>query len=70
MRVNAISTVEDAAARFHQARASGYVTFIFQHADPKHLLCDNKFVYVSSDQEMCEKIRLIEHDVTVIDEMV
>lgn len=69
MKVVAISTEDQAAERYHVARSQGYVTFIYDHADPLHQLATDKFVYVSSDRELSEKIALVQADVTVADEV-
>lgn len=69
MKVVAISTKEDVAVRYAAARQQGYVTFIYEHADPKRELTREPFVYVQDDTELLEKLRLVEADVTVADEL-
>lgn len=69
MRAVVITNEEEAAVRYEQARAQGYITFIADHADPERRLASNKFVYVDSDQEVIEKVRLIEADRSIIDQL-
>lgn len=66
MKFMVISNPHDAAERLNEARQQNYVPFIFHHADPDHLLFENKFVYVGSVEELDEKIRLVQADCTVI----
>ncbi len=68
MKVVAIST-ENAAERYALARSHGYITFIYEHADPLHRLSDEKFIYVQDDNELVEKINLVRADVTVVDQL-
>ena len=69
MKVVAISTEAEARQRYEAAKAQGYVTFIYDHADPLRVLADNKFVYVSSDKELADKIRLVQADRCLADEV-
>ena len=69
MRVVAISTEDEARQRYEAAKAQGYVTFIYEHADPLRQLSTNKFVYVSSDKELDEKIQLLQADRSLIEEV-
>lgn len=66
MRFMVVSNVEGAAQVLHDARTSGCVCFIFEHADPEHRLHDNKFLYVRSDEELMEKAALVRADPSVI----
>lgn len=69
MRVVAISTEDEARQRYEAAKAQGYVTFIYEHADPLRQLATNKFVYVTSDRELDEKIQLLQADRSLIEEV-
>jgi len=69
VKVVAISTEDDAAARYLTAKSHGYVTFIYEHADPLHSLSSEKFIYVKSDAELSEKLKLLYADHTVVDEL-
>ena len=69
MRVVAISTEDEAKQRYEAAKSQGYVTFIYDHADPLHELASNKFVYVSSDRELNEKIQLLQADHSLVEEV-
>ena len=69
MRVVAISTEDEARWRYEAAKAQGYVTFIYEHADPLHQLATNKFMYVGSDKELSEKIELLHADPTTVDQV-
>ncbi len=67
IKIVAISTEDEARQRYEAARAQGYVTFIYDHADPLHELASDKFVYVSSDRELQEKINLLRADSSLIE---
>lgn len=69
MRIVAISTEDEAQQRYEAAKSQGYVTFIYEHADPLRLLATNKFVYVSSDRELDEKIQLLRADSSLAEEV-
>lgn len=69
MKVMVISTKNEAAARYELAKASGYITFVYEHADPLHQLAGDKFMYVASDEELTEKIALVRADVTVAEQV-
>ena len=69
MKVVAISNMDTALRAFYEARRQGYITFIYHHADPQHTLSQNKFSYVSSDEELMEKIDFIRQDLTVQEEI-
>lgn len=69
IKVVAISTEDEARARYEAARAQGYVTFIYEHADPLQQLATDKFVYVRSDKELSEKIQLLVADRNLIEEV-
>lgn len=69
MKAVVITNKEEAAFRYEQALAQGYITFIERRADPERRLASNKFVYVDSDQEVLEKIRLIEADCSIVDQL-
>ena len=67
MKVVAISTPEEARERLISARDMGYVTFIYDHVDPKHELLEEGFLYVSSDDELKEKLHLLKMDISTVD---
>jgi hypothetical protein len=69
MKVVAISTEEATQERFDQARAQGFVTFVYRHADPLEAIEVDKFLRVSSDQELAEKIELLEADAISYDQV-
>lgn len=69
VKVVAISTEDEARERYQAARAQGYVTFIYEHADPLRQLASDKFVYVTSDKELNEKIQLLCADSMLVDEV-
>ena len=69
MKIQAISTLQDAAERFKISKDNGYVTFIYRHADPHFKIGMPKFMYVTDDQELNEKVRLLKADVTVLEEV-
>ena len=67
IKVVAISTEDEARQRYEAAKAQGYVTFIYDHADPLRSLAADKFVYVSSDKELDEKIQLLRADQSLVE---
>lgn len=69
MKIVAISNPEVASDSFTKAKAFGYITFIYHHADPAHTLSPHKFAYVHTDQELKEKIELLTVDVTAREEI-
>lgn len=69
MKVVAISNPLSPAVSFAFAKALGYITFIYHHADPKHTLSPHKFTYVHTDEELQEKIQLLAQDVTIQEEV-
>jgi hypothetical protein len=69
VKIVAISNPTAPAVAFSRARAFGYLTFIYEHADPDHSLSPNKFTYVRSDEELMEKIALVRLDPTVQEEI-
>lgn len=69
MKVIAISNIAEASTAFAEAKKLGYITFIYDHADPEHRLAANKFSYVSSDEELLEKINLLQLDISVQEEV-
>jgi hypothetical protein len=69
MKVVAISNPQEPAALLERAAQEGYVTFIFEHADPAHALSSHKFSYVRSDEELEEKINLLKADPSVVEEV-
>lgn len=69
MKVMAISSKHDTAARLQESQRQGYITFIYHHADPRHELLSDKFLYVRDDEELKEKICLLKADVTVQDQI-
>lgn len=69
MKIVAISNPDMAEASWLTALHHGYITFIYHHADPAHLLSTNKFIYVSTDEELQEKINLVKLDHTVQEEI-
>lgn len=69
MRIVALSNPDTSLVDYMMARGQGYITFIYEHADPKRALCENKFFYVRSDAELMEKIHFLEADVSVQEEV-
>lgn len=69
MKVVAISTEHDTQARYEEARAQGFVTFVYRHADPLSNIVRDKFLLVSSDDELVEKIELLRADAVTRDEV-
>lgn len=69
MRVVAISTEAETRQRYEAAKAQGYVTFIYEHADPAQVLTDESFMYVRSDDELVEKLALVRADPLVADQL-
>jgi hypothetical protein len=69
MKIVVISNPSSPATSFARAKAFGYITFIYHHADPNHTLSPHKFTYVHTDEELKEKIQLLKYDVTVQEEI-
>jgi hypothetical protein len=69
VKVVAISNPDGAADLLTKARSNGYITFVYHHADPLGELLSNKFLYVSSDDELMEKLTLLRQDAAVVDEV-
>lgn len=69
LRAVVISNPEGAGTLLRRAQSEGYVTFVFDHADPDRELGLRKFLYVSSDDELEEKIQLLRADVSIQDEV-
>lgn len=69
MKVLVISTQENTELRYLSALEQGYITFVFDHADPEKTLASNKFMYVGSDEELSEKLDLLRADPTVVDQV-
>jgi hypothetical protein len=67
MKVNAISSADDVKTLLAACQQQGYLTFIYHHADPKHLLLQDKFMYVNDDEELNEKLLLLKLDITAKD---
>lgn len=67
MKINAISSPDGAETLLLESQQQGYLTFIYHHADPKHLLLRDKFMYVHDDKELLEKINLLKLDRTAKD---
>ena len=67
MRIAVISTPSGAREVLEQIRGMGYITFMYHHADPKHELLPDKFLYIHSDAELQEKIELLKQDVSIRD---
>ena len=64
-----ISKGDHALQELNAFKSSGkQVVFIFHDADPLHELQTGKFLYVSTQSEINEKVRLLEADVTALDE--
>jgi len=70
MKVVVISNPSSPATAFARARAFGYITFIYEHADPDHVLSPNKFTYVNDDEELKEKLHLLQLDPSVQEEII
>lgn len=69
MKIVALSNAETVRESYHEARAQGYIVFIYEHADPLHSLSAEKFVYVLSDEELVEKISLLRADSCAVEEI-
>ena len=67
MKIVAISSTHDVGALLTESQSHGYITFIYHHADPKHELLSDKFLYVHTDEELLEKLALLKIDVTAQD---
>lgn len=70
MKIAAVSNPDGAADRVARLRKKGYIVFVYDHADPNHLIFRNKFPYVCSDEELVEKMNLIAGDMLVVEEYV
>lgn len=69
MKICVISNPASPATAFARAKAFGYLTFIYDHADPERTLSANKFLYIHDDDELKEKLTLISNDPTIIDQI-
>lgn len=69
MKVIVISTPDETLERYQAARQQGYITFIYDHADPFKRLMADKFMYVQDDAELSEKLYLLKMDPTVVDQV-
>jgi hypothetical protein len=67
MKVIAISNPHGIRSLLNESQSQGYITFIYHHADPKHELLADKFLYIHSDEELCEKLHLLKIDVAAQD---
>lgn len=67
MKVIAISSKEGTSDLLVTSQQQGYLTFIYHHADPEHVLLRDKFLYVHDDDELVEKLKLLQLDFTVQD---
>ena len=67
MKVLAISSTEGVSDLLVTSQSQGYLTFVYHHADPEHLLLRDKFLYVHDDEELIEKLKLLKLDMTVQD---
>jgi hypothetical protein len=67
VKVVAISSTHEPQKLLQNAQQLGYITFMYQHADPKSVLLSDKFLYVQDDEELKEKIHLLTMDVTAQD---
>ncbi len=67
MKVIAISSTTRTPELVKESQAQGYLTFIYHHADPKHELLNDKFMYVHDDEELNEKLQLLRLDFTAKD---
>lgn len=65
MKFAVISNIERAKEILDECRRVNIVPFIFDHADPDHELVNEKFLYVGSDNEINEKVRLLKADFTI-----
>jgi hypothetical protein len=63
LKIIAISA-SNAAEVLLESQSRGYITFMYEHADPTHQLLTDKFLYVSTDGELVEKINLLQSDMT------
>lgn len=69
MNVVVISDPNGAKEQMLSARNDGAIAFVFERADPFHQVCSDPFLRVRSTKELNEKLRLIEADPTVADEL-
>lgn len=67
MKVLAISSKEGASDLLVTSQRQGYLTFVYHHADPDHVLLRDKFLYVHDDEELLEKLKLMKLDMTAQD---
>lgn len=67
MKIIAISSPENAASVLNESQRQGYITFVYHHADPNHELLADKFLYIHSDEELKEKLHLLNVDVCAQD---
>jgi hypothetical protein len=67
MKIAAISNPDGASEALNACQAQGYIVFVYKHADPELLLLRDKFLYVGSDKELDEKIKLLRADFTITD---
>lgn len=65
MKIIAISNKHNASTILSDALSKGYLPFIYHHADPKHKLLRDKFLYVHDDTELLEKMKLVRSDMTI-----
>ncbi len=65
MKFAVVSNLERAKEIFQICVDNNIFAFIFKHADPDQKLINEKFVYVSSDREIAEKIALLNADFTL-----
>lgn len=47
-----------------------FITFVYETADPKHSLGLNSFFYVNSEDEVDEKMELLERDSATLEEAI
>lgn len=69
MKITVISNVERARELLNFCRAQNTIPFVFAHADPYGGLGIDKFLYVSSDDEIIEKTNLLKADFTLRDQL-
>lgn len=69
MRAVVISNPEGASTLLRRAQDEGYITFVYSHADPLEQLGLRKFMYISSDEELTEKLALLSADHVARDEV-
>ena len=50
--------------------AKSHLTFVYESADPKHTLELDSFFYINSEDELDEKIELLDRDKATLEEAI